>query len=70
MLGYDNAHGIPSKPSITAHDHMHKSNKIIQYAYKDAAELLRDFWKDVDRILKRKKQDESCSYSKSRNCSL
>jgi len=55
VLGYDNAHSVPSKPSIKAHDHMHKSGKIINYDYKDAAKLLEDFWKDVDRILGRKK---------------
>ncbi|OJW53911.1 MAG: hypothetical protein BGO67_07545 [Alphaproteobacteria bacterium 41-28] len=55
VLGYDNAHGTPSKPSITAHDHMHKGSKIVHYVYTDAAKLLRDFWKDVDRILERKK---------------
>lgn len=55
ILGYDNAHSIPSKPTIKTHDHMHKSGKVIQYAYKDAAKLLEDFWKDVDRILGRKK---------------
>ena len=55
VLGYDNAHSVPSRPSIKAHDHMHRSNKIVNYDYKDAAKLLRDFWKDVDRILGRKK---------------
>lgn len=52
VLGYDNAHSIPSKASISAHYHMHKSGKIIVYDYKDAASLLEDFWKDVDRILR------------------
>jgi hypothetical protein len=54
ILGYDNAHSIPGKPSIKTHDHMHKGNKIVRYAYKDAAQLLEDFWQDVDRILRRK----------------
>lgn len=55
VLGYDNAHAVPSKSSIKAHDHMHKSGKIISYQYKDAAMLLEDFKKDVDRILGRNK---------------
>lgn len=55
ILGYDNAHSVPFKPSIKTHDHMHKGSKIINYAYKNAAQLLEDFWKDIDRILGRKK---------------
>lgn len=50
VLGYDNAHSIPSKGAIKTHNHMHKSGKIINYTYTDAAKLLEDFWKDVDRI--------------------
>lgn len=52
ILGYDNAHSIPSKPLIKAHDHMHRSGKIINYHYQDAIKLLDDFWEDVDRILR------------------
>ena len=55
VLGYDNAHSVSSKPSIKAHDHTHKSSKIVHYAYKDAEKLLIDFWKDVDRILGKEK---------------
>ncbi|EKE09260.1 MAG: hypothetical protein ACD_16C00203G0005 [uncultured bacterium] len=54
-LGYDNAHSVPHRSSIKVHDHKHKSGKIIRYDYKDAGMLLEDFWKDVDRILERKK---------------
>jgi hypothetical protein len=55
LLGYDNAHSVPSKPSVKPHDHVHKNNKIAHYEYESAARLLEDFWKDVDRILGRKK---------------
>ena len=51
VLGYDNAHAVLGKPAAKAHDHMHKSGKIVSYAYQDAAKLLEDFWKDVERIL-------------------
>lgn len=53
VLGYDNAHFIPSKGSLKTHDHMHKSGKVISYHYTDAAKLLEDFWKDVDHIIER-----------------
>ena len=51
VLGYDNAHAVSSKPGVKAHDHMHKSGKIVSYSYADAAKLLEDFWKDVEQIL-------------------
>jgi hypothetical protein len=51
ILGYDNAHAVPSKPGIKTHDHMHKSGKIVSYSYTEAAKLLEDFWKDVEQIL-------------------
>ncbi|MBP9692481.1 MAG: hypothetical protein KBD90_04020 [Alphaproteobacteria bacterium] len=37
VLGYDNAHSIPFKASISAHDHMHKSGKTIAYDYSTLA---------------------------------
>ena len=54
VLGYDNAHAIPFNPSFKGHDHMHKGGKIIKYNYNDAAKLLEDFWKDVERITERR----------------
>lgn len=53
ILGYDNAHAVLSKQAIKNHDHMHKSGKIVRYHYTDAAQLLEDFWKDVERILRK-----------------
>ena len=53
ILGYDNAHAVLAKPSLKVHDHMHKSGKIVSYSYKDAAKLMEDFWKDVERILEK-----------------
>jgi uncharacterized protein DUF6516 len=55
ILGYDNAHSVSSRRSLKAHDHIHKSGRVISYIYKDAVQLLDDFWKDVDRILERKR---------------
>lgn len=59
ILGYDNAHAIkPPKKfkyagQILAHDHKHRhiSDKGIPYEFKDAQQLLEDFFADVDRIL-------------------
>jgi len=53
VLGYDNAHALPKNASIKTHDHMHRSGKIVKYEYKDAATLLEDFRKDVERIMRR-----------------
>ena len=56
-VGYDNAHPVqtgraPSTKMSGTNDHRHIEEAIEPYAYKDAAQLLNDFWKDVERILK------------------
>lgn len=60
VMGYDNAHAV--KPSgrfkyagqVLPYDHKHRhiSDKGAPYEFKDAYQLLRDFFADVDRVLK------------------
>jgi hypothetical protein len=59
ILGYDNAHAVkPPKKfkyagQIFAYDHKHRhaSDKGVPYGFKDAHQLLADFFADVDRVL-------------------
>jgi len=59
LLGYDNAHAVaPANPfkfagQILAYDHKHRHarDKGVPYAFKDAYQLLKDFYTDVDRVL-------------------
>ncbi len=55
VLGYDNAHGIkPKKKKYGAKkvtwDHKHKRKIIEPYEFETPAQLLEDFWADVERI--------------------
>lgn len=60
VMGYDNAHAI--KPvgrftfagQVLPYDHKHRniSDKGVPYEFKDAYQLLSDFFTDVDRVLK------------------
>jgi predicted secreted protein len=59
VLGYDNAHGIkPKKKKFgakkTEWDHRHEKNRVESYEFENAAQLLVDFWNDVNRIMKEK----------------
>ena len=56
VLGYDNAHGIrPKKKKFGARktewDHRHERKRVVPYEFENAAQLLEDFWNDVNRIL-------------------
>lgn len=59
ILGYDNAHAVkPPKKfkyagRILAYDHKHRhvSDKGVPYEFKDAQQLLNDFFADVDCVL-------------------
>lgn len=59
ILGYDNAHAVkPPKKfrhagRILAYDHKHRhaSDHGMPYEFKDAQQLLNDFFADVDRVL-------------------
>jgi hypothetical protein len=59
VLGYDNAHGLkPKKKKFgakkTEWDHRHEKNRVESYEFENAAQLLVDFWNDVNRIMKEK----------------
>lgn len=64
ILGYDNAHAVkPPKKfkyagRILAFDHKHRhiSDKEFPYEFKDAQQLLEDFFRDVDKLLQELKQ--------------
>lgn len=47
LVGFDNAHKVRG-----VQDHVHRLKTVKPYEYKDAATLLADFWKLVDKILK------------------
>jgi hypothetical protein len=57
LVGFDNAHAIssgsgPSKRASATHDHRHRHVATKSYEYQDAATLMRDFWREVDVVLK------------------
>ena len=56
ILGYDNAHGIkPKRKKYGAKrvvwDHRHERKIVEPYEFESAAQLLEDFWNDVEKIL-------------------
>jgi hypothetical protein len=56
ILGYDNAHGIkPKKKKYSAKritwDHKHERKQVEPYEFENPAQLLEDFWSDVNKIL-------------------
>ena len=64
VMGYDNSHAVklPKKFKYAGqrltydHKHRHVSDKGVPYEFKDAAQLLEDFFAEVDRVLKELKQ--------------
>jgi len=61
VLGYDNAHSIKLKRkrfsgTKTTWDHIHKKDRIENYEFETAAQLLEDFWADVDKHVKQEKR--------------
>ncbi len=64
ILGYDNAHAVKLSKKlkyagrILAHDHKHRhvSDKGTPYEFKDAHQLLVDFFTEVDRVLREVKK--------------
>ena len=59
ILGYDNAHAPdvrtgPSNRSArpTAFDHVHKGERVVPYTFRSPGDLLEDFWRNVEKILK------------------
>jgi len=58
-LGFDNAHAIrPARNGFAARkitwDHRHKREKISSYDYESAGQLLEDFWREAERIMREK----------------
>ena len=62
ILGYDNAHSVKIRSGYSgrklAYDHKHRSatDPGIRYEFKDAHQLLCDFFEDVDRALTAEKE--------------
>ena len=62
ILGYDNAHAVKRRSGYSGrnltYDHKHRSatDPGIRYEFKDAHQLLCDFFADVDRTLKADKE--------------
>lgn len=59
VFGIDNAHGIqtgsgPGRKRRTEFDHAHRGQRVTDYEYASATELLADFFKEADRILEEK----------------
>jgi len=51
IYGLDNAHGI-RRHQVYDHRHAYGARKIVAYTYRGPAELLEDFYREVERILK------------------
>lgn len=66
ILGYDNAHPIREKKGKhaahrhSAYDHKHKNakDKGQPYHFINAQQLMIDFWKDVDKTLKKYQEEK------------
>ena len=57
VLGFDNAHTFkPKKNKYRARkitwDHKHKMEKVHPYEFESASQLIENFWKEVEEILK------------------
>ena len=60
ILGYDNAHAVKTKRKgfharKTTWDHRHKMEMVSEYEFSSAAQLLEDFWKEVNLLTAYKK---------------
>jgi hypothetical protein len=74
ILGYDNAHAVkpPKKFKYVGrilsfdHKHRHVSDKGVPYEFKDAQQLLEDFFADADRVLV--ELSNPCNRSSSASC--
>ena len=57
LVGFDNAHPVqptkgPSGKKRKKQDHKHRLRTVKPYEYKDAETLIKDFWSEVDAVLK------------------
>lgn len=58
IVGFDNAHGFSPKSKRkkfgcrkVTWDHKHHCEKVSQYDFESAAQLIEDFWEEIDRIV-------------------
>jgi Family of unknown function (DUF6516) len=58
IVGFDNAHGYSSKSKRkkfggrkVTWDHKHNCEKVSQYDFESAAQLIEDFWEEVEKIV-------------------
>ncbi len=62
ILGYDNVHAVKTSSRYSGrklpYDHRHRNAEDvgIRYEFKDAYQLLSDFFEDADRVLRRAKE--------------
>lgn len=52
LVGFDNAHPVGKQKRGAPQDHRHRIRTVRPYEYSDAAQLLADFWAEVDAVLK------------------
>jgi hypothetical protein len=50
LYGLDNAHGMRRRPEFD-HRHSYGGARLVPYVYRGPAELLEDFYREVERIL-------------------
>jgi hypothetical protein len=51
-LGYDNAHAVAVSKKKRVFDHRHYRGRSRPYVFRSPADLLVDFWRDVEAVLK------------------
>jgi hypothetical protein len=51
IYGLDNAHGTRARRTEFDHRHVYGGRRLVPYAYRGPAELLEDFYREVERIL-------------------
>ncbi|HFE39350.1 MAG TPA: hypothetical protein ENK06_13205 [Gammaproteobacteria bacterium] len=56
IMGFDNAHAVKIKgkkfsAKIISWDHKHLKEKVFDYTFDSAGQLIEDFWKEVNKIL-------------------
>jgi hypothetical protein len=51
LSGIDNAHGIRRRPAFD-HRHVYGGGRLVPYVYRGPVELLEDFYREVERILR------------------
>jgi hypothetical protein len=52
LVGFDNAHPVGKQKHGDPQDHRHRIRTVRTYDYTGAAELLADFWAEVDAVLR------------------